>query len=145
MGRPVVIFTGQRRPHEIFLLMISVLTGVAYLVGAPPPGSVTALLPYWAIVVWAAGLATSGVIGLVASVGRDGWTLKLEQAAMLLGTGALMWYTFSVLQFGWKSLVAEAISIAWALANLTRAAQIHRDMTRPAGPAALHDRSGGSE
>jgi hypothetical protein len=125
---PVVILTGRHRPHQAFLLLVSVVTGVAYTVGAPPPASVTALLPHWAVLVWAGGLVVSGIVGLIGTFGRGGWALQVEQASMLLGAGALMWYTAAVVQFGWRGLFAASITIAWACANLARAAQIRRDL-----------------
>jgi hypothetical protein len=125
MERPVVILTGRHRPHQAFLLLVSVVTGFAYTVGAPPPASVTALLPHWAVLVWAGGLVVSGIVGLIGTFGR---ALQVEQASMLLGAGALMWYTLAVVQFGWRGLFAASITIAWAMANLARAAQIRRDL-----------------
>lgn len=123
-SRPVVIVSGKHRPHQILLLVVSVVTGVAYTIGAPPPASVAALLPGWALLVWSVGLATSGVIGLVGVLR----SLRLEQASMLLGAAALLWYTAAVSTFGWRGLFAGAISVAWAVANLVRAGQIRRDL-----------------
>jgi hypothetical protein len=128
VSRPVVVITGRHRPHEILLLVVSLVTGLAYTIGAPPPQSVTALLPGWAVRVWAVGLAASGVVGLVGVFSRRDWSLQVEQAAMLLGAAALLWYTAAVLPFGWRALFAGAVSIGWAVANLTRAAQIRRDL-----------------
>lgn len=126
--RPIVIVSSRHRPHEILLLFVSLVTGLAYTVGAPPPQSVTALLPGWAVRVWAVGLAASGVVGLAGVMSRRGWSLQVEQAAMLLGAAALLWYTAAVLPFGWRALFAGAVSIGWAVANLTRAAQIRADL-----------------
>lgn len=130
MSRPIVI-TGRHRPHEILLLAVSLLTGVAYTLGAPPPQSVAALLPGWALLVWSVGLGLSGAIGLVSTLSRAWWALQVEQAAMLLGAGALVWYTAAVAPFGWRALLAGAISTAWAGANLWRAAQIRNDLKGP--------------
>lgn len=128
MGRPLVVVSGRHRPHEILLLAVSVVTGVAYTIGAPPPTSITALMPGWALHVWSAGLVISGVVGLVGTISRRVWALQLEQAAMLIGAGALIWYTAAVIPFGWRSLFAGLISVAWAAANLARAEQIRRDL-----------------
>jgi hypothetical protein len=123
MSRPVVI-AGRHRPHEILLLAVSVLIGGAYILGAPQPGSLAALLPGWAVVVWSAGLLASGAVGLF-GVFRS---MRLEQAGMLLGAAALLWYTVAVAQFGWRGLFAGAICLAWAAANLARALQIQREV-----------------
>lgn len=128
MSRPVVLISGRHRPHEILLLVVSLVTGVAYTVGAPPPTSVAALMPSWALHVWSLGLALSGAIGLVGAIARRPWALRLEQAGMLLGAGALCWYAAAVAPFGWRALFAGAITMAWAGANLVRAVQIERDL-----------------
>lgn len=123
MSRPVII-AGRHRPHEILLLVVSIVTGVAYTIGAPPPNSVSALLPAPALLVWSIGLAASGVIGLVGVA----WSLRFEAAGMLLGSAALIWYVAAVAPFGWRALLAGAISSAWAGANLWRALQIFLDL-----------------
>lgn len=124
----VLVVSGRHRPHEILLLVVSVVTGVAYTVGAPPPTSVSALLPGWTLHVWALGLALSGVVGLSGVVTRRPWSLQTEQAGMLLGAAALVWYCAAVAPYGWRALFAGAVSLAWAAANLARAAQIRRDL-----------------
>lgn len=126
-ARPLVVVSGRHRPHEVLLLAVQVITGVAYTVGAPPPTSVAALLPGWALLVWSVGLAVSGVIGLAGVI----WSPRVEAAGMLLGAGALIWYAAALAPFGWRALLAGAISAAWAGANLWRALQIRNDLRGP--------------
>lgn len=126
-ARPLVVISGRHRPHEVLLLAVQVITGVAYTVGAPPPTSVAALLPGWALLVWSVGLAVSGVIGLAGVI----WSPRVEAAGMLLGAGALIWYAAALAPFGWRALLAGAISAAWAGANLWRALQIRNDLRGP--------------
>lgn len=126
--RPVIVLAGRQRPHENFLLAVAIVTGAAYIGGAPPPGSITALLPGWAIRVWAIGLALHGVVGLVAVLIRGQRGAELEAGAMLIGTASLVWYALAVVPFGWRALFAAAVSIAWAAANMVRLVQIRRDL-----------------
>lgn len=128
MTRPLVIVSGRHRPHEILLLAVSLVTGLAYTIGAPPPASVSSLLPGWALHVWSAGLLLSGVIGLTSVASRAYWALKIEASAMLIGAAALVWYSAAIATFGWRGLFAGAITGAWAAANLVRALQIRRDL-----------------
>jgi hypothetical protein len=122
-----VVLAGRHRPHELLLLVVSVLTGTAYTVGAPPPGSLTALLPGWAVLVWSVGMVASGALGLAGA-----WrSLRVEAAGMLIGSAALIWYSAAVAPIGWRASFACAISTAWAAANLWRAVQIHRDLRVP--------------
>lgn len=140
--RPVLIIARHRPPHELLLLAVSVVTGIAYTIGVPPPSSVAALLPHWAVLVWAGGLVVSGVIGLVAMVGRRLSMLQAEQASMLFGAAALIWYTVALIPFGAKALFAASISIAWAVANLARAVQIRHDLRRFGVPIARNQDDG---
>lgn len=126
--RPVVVVSGKLRPHEILLLAVSLATGLAYTIGAPAPTSVAALLPAWAVLVWAVGLAISGALGLAAVVAHRRWSLQVEQASMLLGAAALVWYSAAAGQFGWRGLSAATVYAAWAAANVARAVQIRADL-----------------
>lgn len=129
--RPIVIVTGRHRPHQIAFLALSVLFGLAFTFGAPPPQSVAALMPQWLVALWAVGLLLSGVLGLVgiAAIRRVQTGLLLEVASMLLGAGALTIVTFAVFAYsGWKGFFGGGLCVAWAVANLVRAGQIRRDL-----------------
>jgi hypothetical protein len=128
MGRPVVVISGRHRPHELLFLALGVLLGAVYTLGAPPPESLAASLPSWALKVWAVGLLAHGLVGLFGAIIPTRYSLELEQASMLLGAAALVWYTGAVLPFGWRASLAVGFSVAWAGANLWRAAQIRRDL-----------------
>jgi hypothetical protein len=123
--RPIIVVSGRHRPHEILLLAVSLVTGLAYTVGAPPPSSIAALLPGWAVLVWAVGLVISGALGLVALAAR---APQVEQAAMLLGAAALVWYAAAAGQLGWRGAFAGVVCAAWAGANVARALQIRADL-----------------
>jgi hypothetical protein len=131
MSRPVVLISGRHRPHELLLLFVSLATGLAYTTGAPPPSSIAALLPGWALHVWAGGLLLSGAVGLLGALTRRAWSLQAEQAAMLIGAGSLIWYAAAIAPLGWRALFAGAICAAWAAANVARAIQIRSDMRGP--------------
>jgi hypothetical protein len=113
------------------LLAVSVLVGVAFILGSPPPGSLATSLPGWEIHAWAIAMLGSGVVGLFGqSVRRDvGLSLRLEMGAMLVGSGALLLYTTAVFAVGgWRGLVAGGITAAWTAANVWRVAQIRADL-----------------
>lgn len=118
-------------PHKLLLLVVSVLVGAAYLLGAPAPGSVTALLPRWEIHAWAGAMLASGVAGLAGCAWRNAVTgLRIEAGAMLIGAGTLWMYVAAVFAAGgWRALLAGGITVAWGVANLIRAGQI-RHMLR---------------
>jgi hypothetical protein len=124
-----VILTGRRHPHEWLLVAVTVVAGASFLVGAPRPASVEALMPGWQITLWAGFLLTSGLLGLVALVVRRVDTgLAFEAAAMLVGAAATFAYALAVFTAaGWRGLLPGGITIAWSLANVWRFGQIRAD------------------
>ena len=129
--RPIVVVAGRDRPHELLFLGLSLLSGISYLLGAPPPGSITALMPPWEIHAWAGGLLASGLIGLVGCWWRGNHArgLGLEMGAMLIGSGALLLYSVAAFSLGgWRALFAGGIGVTWMAANLLRAGQIRSDL-----------------
>lgn len=135
MGDRVVIVAARHRPHQLVFLGLSVLLGATYLLGAPPPASVVALMPHWLVLLWAAGLAFSGVVGLLAVVVFARWlesSLLAEAGAMLVGAGALVLLAASIVSVGGvhASIFGVGFIVAWALANLVRAAQIRRELVQ---------------
>lgn len=135
MNDRVVVVSGRHRPHELVFLGLSVLLGATYLLGAPPPASVVALMPHWVVLLWAAGLAFSGLVGLLALLVFGRWlesSLMAEAGAMLVGAGALVLLdaaTISVASIH-TSVFGIGFVLAWALANLVRVAQIRRELVQ---------------
>lgn len=130
MADQKIVIINRHRPHELLLLAVSVFTGAAYTLGSPPPASISALLPGWALHVWSVGLATSGFVGLLGALTRRPWSMHIEQAGLLLGAGALVWYAAAVAPFGWRASFVVAVSLGWAVANLWRSRQIHNDINK---------------
>lgn len=135
MGAPrLVVLTGTQRPHELVFQGLALLVGAVYLVGAPAPNSVAALMPAWAVRVWAAGLVLSGLLTVLSAVVRRRIeaALRIEQAAMLFGAAALVWAGYAVFVYAWSSraLLAGGFCLAWATANAIRAGQCSRDLRR---------------
>lgn len=130
--RRVVILSGRHRPHEMVLLLFSAMIGFADTLGAPPPQSVAAVMPGWYVKVWAVGLLVSGVVGLLGILLplRPDRGLWVEFGAMLIGGGALIITTASIVQYAGlaKGAFGAGFCAAWALANLWRAGQIWRNL-----------------
>lgn len=126
------MITGRGRPHEVMLLIASVLLGSAYLVGTRPPPTMAQLLPHWAVLVWAVTYVGSGVLGLVGCYWRgdirDG--LGVERGAMLMHTAPVWLYVLALAVHGARpgALVAGGVFFAWGCANLWRVWIITRDL-----------------
>lgn len=127
---PIVVLTGRHRPHEQLLLAYGTVAGAVYLLSqAPEPASTAALMPSWIVTLMSAGLVVSGVVGLVGCYMLGERGLRLEQGGMLIGAGALVVYgaaAFAVA--GSRAVLGGGVLLAWALANLWRAGQCHRDL-----------------
>jgi len=127
--RPVIVVTGRHRPHEQLLLAYGTFSGAIYLLGAPPPSSLVAVIPHWLVLLWSAGLVVSGVVGLIGCWWRGARGLQLEQGGMLVGAGSLLIYVVSAFTFaGPRALFAAGVVLMWAAANVWRAVQCHRDL-----------------
>jgi hypothetical protein len=129
--RPIIVITGRGRPHELLFLAYPLVTGAAFLLGAPRPSSMgDELGAVWGYV-WAVGLLLSGVVGLVGCFWRRDLIrgLLLERAGMLFGAAAALGYATQVYNVnGGRSLFGAGFCVAWAVANMVRAVQISNDL-----------------
>jgi hypothetical protein len=124
---PLPLLSGRLHDHEQFLLAWSVLVGVTYALGAPPPLSLADSIPEWMFISWAVIVGLSGLIGLAGCHwrGRIDVALEIERAALLMQGGC--WLLFAGCIMGYAGLIgltAAGIVIAWAGANLSRAWRI---------------------
>lgn len=135
-GGRLVVLSGPLRPHEMMFQGLALVLGAVYLIGAPPPTSVAALMPEWAVRLWAAGLLVSGLLTAL-SIGlhrRAETSLRVEQSAMLIGAAALTWAGYAVFVYAWSSraLLGGGFCLVWAAANVLRSEQCRRDARRVA-------------
>lgn len=130
----LVVLRGRQRPHETMFQALALLVGVVYLIGAPAPTSVVALMPEWAVRTWSAGLLISGLLTVasVSSRRRLALMLRLEQSAMLFGAASLVWAGYAIFAYApaTRALLAGGFCVAWAGANLWRAEQCRQDAQR---------------
>jgi len=130
---PVVVIVGRQRAHEVLLLAMSVIIGVAYIIGGPPPRSLAALLHPAVFKGWAVLMLITGAAGLVGCLyrGRVETALGIERGAMTAQFGALLIYATVLFAYaGMSALLAGLITAGWAAADLARAVQISRDLRR---------------
>jgi len=129
----VSVVASRQQPHEIFLVVLSGVFGVAYLVGAPPPESVAALIDPWLMHFWAAGLAVGGLLGALALGGWGGTrvSLRVEQAAMSSTALALCVAASTIFQVaGDRGFFGVGFCLSWAMANLARVYMIQSDLRK---------------
>lgn len=128
----VVVVRSRHSPHKLALLGLALLTGVAYLLGAPPPQSLAAQMPTWLVHAWAVGLllhGAAGFAGVFAPRRHLDRGLGVEVGAMLFGAAALLVVAAASFKYaGGAALLGGGLAAAWAVANVWRAAQIRRDL-----------------
>lgn len=126
---PVVV-TGRHRPHEVALLAFSTLLGIAFVVGAKPPGSIEELMPAWLRWSWYLLLLVSGLVGIAGVVLNDVYTsLACERAAMWGQAAAFTIYALAILVLGgWRGLAAGGLCVALAAASAWRLRQVFAEM-----------------
>lgn len=124
---PVVVVAGPRRPHELLLLVVGLLSTVGYLVGGPTNGSVVAVLPSWAVAAMYVLLGAGSAIGLIGCLmpRRVEYALGIEQGGLLIQAAGILVFAVTVLaHVGWRGWSFLIIMGGWLVANLWRAWQI---------------------
>lgn len=130
--RPVFIVPGRERSHEVTLNIWAVIVGAFYLFGAPRPVSLSELYQPL-IYVYASGLVLGGLLSLAGCFWLSNLerSLELERAGLITLTGMLLIYVTAVFtSVGPSGLFAAGLVGAWAWANVRRALQCTRDLSR---------------
>jgi len=123
----ILVLRGRHSPHEELLLAVSTVSGLAYLIGSPPPMSIAALMPRPIVYIWAIGLLISGAVGLAGCWWRGAYErgIEFEKAGLLIGAGAMLIYGTAAFTFGgWRALLAGGIVLGWTAANIIRVAKL---------------------
>lgn len=131
----IVLVTGRHRPHELLLLAWSVLIGISYLARVPAPQSLAATVPRGIVLLWAGGLALSGIVGLVGCLWRGAVVvgLGLERGALIMSTAVLILIAAAIVSAnGQRAVYSAGLTVAWGLANLVRCLQITQDLRQVA-------------
>ncbi len=126
---PLRLLSGRYLDHETFLLAWSVLIGVGFGLGAPPPASIAFSIPYWLFLAWASCIAGSGLVGLVGCWWpyRADVAMEIERGALMVQSGCWALYVGCVWAYaGQTALIGGVIAAAWGSANLARAWRITR-------------------
>lgn len=127
---PIIVITGRQRPHLLFMMGYSILFGLLVLAG---PGSNPVLqeLDPAARIAWAVSLGGSGLLSVVGCFWRGNVqrALSLERAGMLFNAMSIMIFAAFVYQYSAnRAIFTSGICLAWAAANVYRAAQISKDL-----------------
>lgn len=107
-------------PFEVLVFVVFVVDGIYQLFHGvkASPSTVTAVLPYWLLVVWQATLVLGGSIGLVGRL-RAAWQIERAGLAMV-GPAAFVYGLAIIYETGLRGLVAASIDIMIGCAFLIR-------------------------
>lgn len=126
-----LVLRGRDMPHETLFLILSVVLGLNYLIGGPPPDSLAATLDEWKFTTWATLLLLSGLIGLVGCYWRGDvdFSLRLERGALIIQCAVVFLYTIALFDAGGRrAAVAGGVAAVWVAAHLVRVIRITRDL-----------------
>lgn len=130
--RPTIILaTGRQRSHLVFMMGYSVLAGALILAAGPGSSPVLQEMDPTVRMLWAGSFTASGLLALAGCFWRGNLqrALSLERAGMLFNTMAVLALAALVYEYGGsRAFFTAGICIAWAAANVYRAAQISKDL-----------------
>lgn len=113
-------------PRVVFMLAAIGISGIAYLFGNPPPGTIEAQLDRGWIIAWAIALGLGGPVCLVGTFKLDPDGILLEQIGCALVFGATAIYAIAVwTQVGFlEALYPGLFQFTFGGASLWRAFQL---------------------
>lgn len=112
-------------PRAIFILMLSVFSGVTALAVEAAPDSLAALLPHWGIVVWGILLCAGSVITLSGMAFQTINGIIFEQiGSVMVGSTTVFYALLAVWQIGPDAFQGIGIVLAWGLACFMRWGQL---------------------
>lgn len=118
-------------PRAVFILALSVFTGLTALALDAAPNSLNAVLPYWGVVLWGILLASGSAITLAGMARQTVNGIITEQiGSVMVGVTTIYYSVLAILEIGPSALQVVGIILAWGLACLIRWAQLQ---------ALLHD------
>lgn len=140
--QPILVLS-RKKPHLILLLILSVLSGLAYFLDGP----VEPKIPQWLAQAWAVVLLFSGGLALVAHLQR--WDrergMHVERGALTLQAAAVTGYGLALPAYlGWQAQTAVSLLAAatWAGTNLWEVRLIGEDLKLISAVRRLTPRSG---
>ena len=139
MGR--MIFKPAARypadPRAVFILALSVFSGITALALNLAPGSLEQLMPTWAVVAWGALLTLGSAITLLGMLRQTVTGIILEQVGCIMVAATTVFYSGVVFyELGSQALQSVGIILAWGLSCVLRYVQLQILINNAAARAA---------
>lgn len=139
--RRTILVLSRQKPHLVFVLGLSILSGVGFAVA--PEKSVDPDVPLIAQQVWAGVVSITGLLGLLGILWQR-WSVErgmlLERGSLLIQSGAIVIYAVVIVVYlGWGATIAVLVAIWWIGTNIWEARLIRKDLERMEEvPVGLH-------
>lgn len=129
----IIVLTKRRHPADVLLLAVSLLQGLAFVLGTPvrPPTSIEQIMPDWLILAWYWTLIVSGAVGLTGNFwpGHILTSLRIRLSGVMFAAAPAAAYTVvSAVYGGLGAMYTAGVVAAWVAMCLWRAAQLTSDI-----------------
>ena len=131
-------------PRAVFILALSVFSGITAMALKAAPQSLESVLPHWGVLVWAVMLTAGSIITLVGMAFQTVNGIIAEQIGSVMVGATTIFYSVLALNIvGPDAFQTVGIILAWGLACLIRWQQLQiliRNAVKRAERQALMDR-----
>jgi hypothetical protein len=112
-------------PRVVFVLALSVFSGVTALALKVGPDSLESLIPRWGVLLWGTMLALGSAVTLIGMAFQTAWGVILEQiGSMIVGVTAIFYSVLAIVVVGPGLMQTAGIILAWGVACLIRWGQL---------------------
>lgn len=128
-------------PRAVFILALSVFSGITTLALKVAPESLEALLPRWGVVVWSVLLALGSAVALIGMLFQSVNGIIAEQiGSVMVGVTTVFYSSLALWFLGPSALQTIGVILAWGLACFIRWGQLQvliRDAVKRAEKAEM--------
>ena len=126
-------------PRAVFILALSVFSGLTSLALSAAPGSLEAILPRWGVIAWALILLVGSATALGGMAFQSLNGIITEQVgSVMVGVATTFYASLALYTVGIDALQVVGIILAWGLACFLRWAQLQA-LLRQAYRIKIHD------
>ena len=112
-------------PRAVFILALSVFSGLTALTLEAAPNTLRALLPHWGVLLWAILLTLGSVVTLAGMVRQTLNGIIAEQVgSVMVGATTVFYSVLVIVVIGRDALQTVGIILAWGLACFLRWLQL---------------------
>lgn len=112
-------------PRAVFILALSVFSGLVALTLEAAPETLQAVLPEWGVATWGVLLAGGSAVTLVGMAFQSLAGILVEQiGSVVVGVATLFYSSLAFWVVGWSAVQVVGIVAAWGLACFVRWVQL---------------------